>query len=66
MPDRGGYVLIMNEDVNEDDERRDVERDQDDAEREVKGRREKAEHPEDLEDPRGGRKPPEPFSGATR
>lgn len=62
MPVTGGYVLIMEAET----ERKDIERDQDDAEREVKGKREAAENPVDHEDPRGDRKPPEPFSGATR
>jgi hypothetical protein len=47
-------------------ERKDIERDQDDAEREVKGKRQTATNPADKEDPRGDRRPPEPFSGATR
>jgi hypothetical protein len=62
MPAGGGYVLIMNGDV----ERKDIERDQDDAEREIKGKRQAAANPADQQDPRGERKPPEPFSGATR
>jgi hypothetical protein len=62
MPLSGGYVLIMYGDT----ERKDIERDQDDADREVKGKREKAADPADDHDPRGDRKPPEPFSGATR
>jgi len=49
-----------------DTERHDIERDQNDADREVKGKREAAENPSDHKDPRGDRKPPEPFSGATR
>ena len=62
MPVAGGYVPIMDDES----DRKDIERDQDDAEREVKGRREKAADPADEHDARGDRKPPEPFSGATR
>ena len=62
MPSWCGYVLIMYGEA----ERKDIERDQDDAAREVKGEREKATDPADDHDPRGERKPPEPFSGATR
>jgi len=62
MPVACGYVLIMNGET----ERKDIEKDQDDAEREVKGEREAAANPADRRDPRGDRKPPEPFSGASR
>jgi hypothetical protein len=62
MPGWYGYVLIMNGEA----ERKDIERDQDDAEREVKGKRAAGTNPADKHDPRGERKPPEPFSGATR
>lgn len=62
MPSGGGYVLIMDGEA----ERKDIERDQDDAEREVKGKRETGTNPADEHDPRGERQPPEPFSGAQR
>ena len=62
MPVWGGYVLIMNGEG----ERKDIERDQNDSEREVKGEREAETNPAKKRDPRGDRKPPEPFSGATR
>lgn len=66
MPAMGGYVLIMHGETERDGERKDIERDQDDAEREVKGKRQSAVNPEKERDPRGERRPPEPFSGANR
>jgi len=62
MPVGGGYVPIMDDES----DRKDIERDQNDVEREVKGKRQAAANPAEEKDPRGKRKPPEPFSGATR
>jgi hypothetical protein len=58
--------------MDKDTERKDIERGQDDAEREVKGKREAAADqtdaaaPADHDDPRGEREPPQPFSGPAR
>lgn len=52
--------------MNGETERKDIERDQNDRDREVKGEREAESNPADEHDPRGDRKPPEPFSGADR
>ncbi|HZM79317.1 MAG TPA: hypothetical protein VFC19_26600 [Candidatus Limnocylindrales bacterium] len=52
--------------MDDESDRKDIERDQNDVEREVKGKRQAAANPAEEKDPRGKRKPPEPFSGATR
>jgi hypothetical protein len=67
MPFCGGYDPIMKRDIIQNDgERQDIERDQDDEERERKGEREAATKPADRRDPRGDQEPPQPFSGPTR
>jgi len=67
MPLGDGYELIMERDIIQPAaDRHDMERDQDDAERERTGEREAAEKPADRQDPREDREPPQPFSGPAR
>jgi hypothetical protein len=62
MPGSAGYIPIMRDEA----ERKIVEREQEEADREVKGQREAAKDPAQRQDPRGDRESPEPFSGPSR